>query len=160
MNNIIFKSIFIYIFLFLLKKIFQKIKILKNFFIKNLFFRHKKNSFKFFLKKNKDFWKINKKDIHNPKILISNFISTPGDIITNCVIAKYLEEKFKTSSIGILDRGEEILQLLESYDIKNNFCLYDKNLIFKVKIYWKTIVYFNRIKDVNQLYNFKLNKNF
>ena len=147
-------------FLFLLKKIYQEIKFFKNFFVKNLSYSNKLKSFKFFLKENTNFWKKTQKDTDNPKILISNFIATPGDIITNCVIAKYLEKKFKTTSVGILDRGEEIPKLLESYNIKKNFSLHNKNLIFKIKVYCKTIFYFNKIKNINRLYNFKLDKIF
>ena len=98
MNNLIFRSIFIFTFLFLVKKTLNEINNFRNFLFKNIFFREKKKSLKLFVKKNKNFWKSSKNNFDNPKILISNFIGTPGDVITNCAIAKYLEEKFKTSS--------------------------------------------------------------
>ena len=160
MNNLIFRSIFIYTFLFLVKKTFYEIDNFRNFFVKNIFFREKKKFLKLFVKKNKNFWKSIENNFDDQKILISNFITTPGDIITNCTIAKYLEEKFKTSSLGILNKGDEVLNLLESYNIKKNLCLKNKSLIFKIKIYCKTFYYFNMIKSISELYNFKLNKIF
>ena len=77
---------------------------------------------------------------------------------TNCN-SKYLEEKLKHLP-GISNKGEEILNLLESYNIKKNLCIKNKSLIFKIKIYCKTIYYFNIIENISQLYNFKLNKIF
>ena len=160
MDNLIFRTTLIYSFLFMGKKILKEIKNLKNFFVIIILFREKIKSFEYFLNKNQNFWKSFRTNTKSEKILISNFINLPGDIIINCVIAKYLEKKFNTSSFVISNKGDNISKLINSYNIKKHICLQNQNLFFKIKIYCKTIYYINKIKNISQLYKFKLDKIF
>jgi len=103
MNGIVLKNLFFYFFIFLIKKTTFEIKFLIRNIFNQFFYREKIDSFEKFIKENHRYW--NKKKIYNSKkkILISNFISTPGDTMTNCIIGKYLEEKYKMSLFTIKD---------------------------------------------------------
>tara|TARA_B100000700_G_C15013713_1_gene842266 strand:+ start:64 stop:1752 length:1689 start_codon:yes stop_codon:yes gene_type:complete len=158
MNNIVLRCFIFYVFLGLIKKSIYEIKYIKNIIFNFILYRKKNNAFKVFLIANKKLWSKKKNYYSKEKILISNFIATPGDIITNCIIAKHLEDKYKISSLNLSYRSKNISKLVNSFNIYENFFLQNKNLIFKIKIFFKVIFYLNKIKNIKNLYKFKLDK--
>ena len=117
MNNIVLRCFAFYVILGLIKKSIREIKYIKDIIFNFVLYKKKNNAFKAFLITNKKFWNKKEKNHSKEKILISNFISTPGDIITNCAITKYLEDKYKISSLGISDRSKNVSKLLNSFNI-------------------------------------------
>ena len=160
MNNIIFKSLLFYIFLFLIKKVNYEIKFLKNRLFNRILYRKKIKSFENFIQGNIKFWRTKPRSYSEKKILICNFISIPGDTIINCIIGKYLEEKYKMTLVGFCNKKKTVSKLVNSYNIEKNIFLEKKNFFFKIKIFLKSIYFLNKIKTINKLYQFKLNKVF
>ena len=73
MNNIIFKSLLFYIFLFLIKKVNYEIKFLKNRLFNRILYRKKIKSFENFIQENIKFWRTKPRSYSEEKILICNY---------------------------------------------------------------------------------------
>lgn len=158
MNVSILKNLLFYSLLFIIKKIIFEIKFFIKDILNQIIYRKKINSFEKFIRENFKYWDNKKKYNSKKKILISNFISTPGDTMTNCIIGKYLEEKYQMSLVGLSNKKKTVINLLNSYNIKNNIFFEKKNLFFKINIFFKSAFFLHKINSLKNLYKFQLNR--
>jgi hypothetical protein len=162
-----------YIFLFFFQKIknfrykfFYFIQITKDFFFFNLFkfkFNRSINPsknyyFRKFTKLNNKIWhnnKINKKLTNN--ILLTSFVHTPEDTISNTLISKYLERNYKNAVItGLLDKPNIQAEItMRSFGVKNFIYLQKPNIIEHLKLFIKSFLLLNEINSIESFLKFK-----
>ena len=110
-----------------------------------------------YLKKNLTKWeKINfpKKD---KKIIITGFVHIPIYYMMNGLIGKFLEEKYNTNSVCVLEEGDYFGEsIFRSFNIKNFEYLKRANFFARLIHFKKSIEIISRFKSIKQFLKFKI----
>ena len=145
-------------------KIYDNIYRLKQFgllnIIKNLLFKKpiipRNNYVKDYLKKNLKKWEKINYPRREKKILITGFVHLPIDYIMNALIGKFLEEKYNTSSVCILDEGDYFGEsIFRSFNIKNFIYLKKRNFFYRLIDFKNSIEIISRFKNIEQFLKLK-----
>ncbi len=121
----------------------------------------KSKKFNNFLHLNKKKWeKLNQKSKNKKTtILIESLINHHSYSINNMLIGKYLEILTHTNSIGLIRAGDiKGYFLLRSFGVKKLYIYKFGGFYSRLKYIFKSIKILKDIKNVKELYNFKINK--
>jgi len=121
----------------------------------------KSKKFKKFLYLNKIKWKKldNKSKNNKSKILVESLINQQSCAINNMLIGKHLEILTDSKCIGLLRAGDIKGQLLfKSFGIEKFYIYKFGGFFTRLKYIIKSLKILRNIKNVKDLYNFKINK--
>jgi len=137
-------------------KLFGLLNIINNFLFKKVVLP-KDKCIKYYLKKNLSKWEKIKFLGNKNKILITGFVHLPTDYMTNALIAKFLEEKYNTKSLCVLEKGDYLGEsIFRSFNLKNFRYLDKGNFFFRLLLFKKSIKVVSQYKNIDQFLKFKL----
>jgi len=128
-------------------------------FKKNLFFKEKKPIKYFNILQRK--LSLKKKDLNkkNYNVLLASFVHQPGYIYSDCLLAINLKKIDNVKIHGLMDQNDEQAEnFLNMVGSKKNYFYIKDNLFNKITYLFFAYKYFVKLKDVNDLVNFRLNK--
>ncbi len=158
--------------------IFEEIKILRNRIIYIKVFCSEIKILKFLLKditKKNDIFKIDNQNKYlklipkklsskkikykiGKKIFVESFINHPAYTIPNCFIAKIIQNQTKYELHGILRSGDiKAKKIMNSFGIKKIIYINEGNFFSRIYYFYLSILKFNKIKNVKDLLNFRIN---
>ena len=121
---------------------------------------HKNENFRKFTNLNYKIWnKLKIKHENNDKIILTSLVHLPEDVISNTLIAKYLEDKYKSKITALLDKHDYQAEIImRSFGI-NDFIFINKGSFFeRLFFYIKSFFYLQKIKSITNLIKFKKKK--